>query len=261
MDREQFDKIRNREIEVYGFGEFNPYGMQPWTDLTPEFYGPQSGRETARRSAKEPRPGHKTDTTLYKYEVLGKQKPAHIPWPVVDFYSEQYIRLFGKPDFLKESWEGLVARVHSEWQKHAPATKAVDATGKARILFHAGGTKTPGSFRVQTDRYKVGFWCTSDIRVAAVFGKRFYAVFLRMQNPFVVDAGQAYYYHIPTPDELKRRGFTKLNKVDSDILADFAWKQGYDGLIIHNVLEGSGAGFYSDVYVTFDQHNIVPLSK
>ncbi len=51
MDREQFAKIRSGEIKVYGFGEYNDYKMQPYTDIGREFFESRDADSLRARAA------------------------------------------------------------------------------------------------------------------------------------------------------------------------------------------------------------------
>jgi hypothetical protein len=55
MDLDQFNKIRNGEIEVYGFSEFNKYDMQPYTNIPTELYN-RIPRPRAQTAAEPSRP-------------------------------------------------------------------------------------------------------------------------------------------------------------------------------------------------------------
>jgi len=81
-------------------------------------------------------------------------------------------------------------------------------------------------------------------------------VVVSLSNPFVVDARGESYFDIPTPPAIKKSGYTDLDFVDSDIIADWAKINGYDGVVIKNVLEGKGASVVADSVAVFNPANI-----
>ena len=56
-----------------------------------------------------------------------------------------------------------------------------------------------------------------------------------LKRPYIVDAKEEFYSAIETPKEMK--GWTDELEVDTDNIADWALENGYDGVIIKNVLE------------------------
>lgn len=82
---------------------------------------------------------------------------------------------------------------------------------------------------------------------------------LDLSKPFVVDAKGSSYLEIKTPKAM--REFTDWETVDTDLITDWAKKNGYDGVIIKNVLEGKGASTVADTYAIFDPSKFVPKSR
>jgi hypothetical protein len=52
-------------------------------------------------------------------------------------------------------------------------------------------------------------------------------------------------------------GFTKLKTVDTDLVAEWARKNHYDGVVFKNVLEGKGSGDTADTIAVFSKSSIV----
>jgi hypothetical protein len=92
-----------------------------------------------------------------------------------------------------------------------------------------------------------------------------YAVYLRMITPLVIDAEGQGWGSIEDPIEVsvydpKRRKVWKKGEFTTDSLAEFARKNGYDGLIVHNVVDMGdfawGDTISATIYVAFDPRQI-----
>src|SRR5208282_3579690 len=99
------------------------------------------------------------------------------------------------------------------------------------------GTYREWSDKIQLDQYKIGKFFTSDPLVAQAYGSFVYECYLTINKPFVVDAKGSSYSSIPTPEALKGWVAEGMDEVDTDNIADYASKHGYDGVIIKNVVE------------------------
>lgn len=77
------------------------------------------------------------------------------------------------------------------------------------------------------------FFATSEF-AAESFGKKIMPVYVRLDTPFIVNAEENSWNNIPRPKEMGVGGET----VGTDGIADWAKKNGYDGVIVKNVEEG-----------------------
>jgi hypothetical protein len=154
-------------------------------------------------------------------------------------------------------------------------TQAPKPTLESTPLYHGGskGFTTASEVTPPNNKYTKGFFLSTSKGVAAVnampaskfyanapdvgyskIGKRLTEFRADLKNPYIVDAQESSYAGITTPKEMK--GWTDEAEVDTDNIADWALENGYDGVIIKNVIEGKGAGEISDTYVVFDNQNI-----
>ena len=67
-----------------------------------------------------------------------------------------------------------------------------------------------------------------------------YEMYADLKKPFEVDANAKHYFAISTPKEMLESGYTKDKTVDTQQIAAFARDNGYDGVIVDNVIEGGG---------------------
>lgn len=118
------------------------------------------------------------------------------------------------------------------------------------IIGYHGGYSIIKKFNIPLSDYTTGLFFTNNQKVAMWFGKYLYKVQLTLKNPFIVDAKESYYYDIKTPSEMKKDIYIK--SVDTDIIARWAYKKGYDSVIIKNVFEGNGSSEYGDDYIIFN---------
>ena len=79
----------------------------------------------------------------------------------------------------------------------------------------------------------------------------FYQCWLSLQNPLIVDADNSGWMEIPIPANLRRK--IKSDVIQIDYLAHWARKTGYDGLIVHNVIDQHGDG---NQYVAFNPNQV-----
>jgi hypothetical protein len=147
--------------------------------------------------------------------------------------------------------------------------KAVDKSGKPVIVYRGGEITSP----IKNDKYTVGRFFTTSPQAATAFGKNVNSAILLMNNPFVVDAKGEMYTSIKTPKQMKNWVVDTMDTVDTDLIAEWAYKNNYDGVIIKNVQEGGSAGMMRDAngygvipeqaddYIVFDSAQIKDLSK
>ncbi len=158
---------------------------------------------------------------------------------------------------LMPSWtweEGRVETTDYSDQTETPEfkrwfgdSKVVDADGKPLVVYH-GGRAGLTEFKNPDGRYKTGIFFTDSKPVADAFGKggETYGVHLSVKRPFAVDAKGERYNEIPRPREMD--GFAVADNVDTDLIAEWAFKNGHDGVVVKNVMEGRGNAL-STVYI------------
>src|SRR5208282_2198299 len=117
------------------------------------------------------------------------------------------------------------------------------------------GTYGEWSDKIQNDQYKIGKFFSSDPLVAQAYGSFVHECYLTINKPFVVDAKGESYSSIPTPKALKGWVAEGMESVDTDNIADFASKHGYDGVIIKNVVELHHQ-VEADDYIVFKSNQI-----
>jgi hypothetical protein len=78
-------------------------------------------------------------------------------------------------------------------------------------------------------------------------------LYANLKNPLILDAEGRNYTDIPIPDDAPEsliemyEGIDDEITADADSLPDYAWENGYDGVIIYNVREGVGGGPMTEV--------------
>jgi hypothetical protein len=144
-----------------------------------------------------------------------------------------------------------------EFQQWFKGSKVVDSAGRPLLVYH-GGRAGLTEFRIKNDRYKTGMFFSSSVKTAESFAKwnngEVYPVYLRIRKPFIVDAKGESYFDIPMPRAMRRDWVG--DKVDTDGIASWALKHGYDGAIIRNVFEGTLNTSMGDNYVVFSPKQI-----
>jgi hypothetical protein len=129
-----------------------------------------------------------------------------------------------------------------------------------------GGQRVVTGQPFRTTAYRSGAgdtWFSADRRTAATYGDEVRNQPIEMRNPLVVDAQGSEYYDIPAnllPAEARGAAVgQRMRHTTTDALAEFAEANGYDGVVIQNVWDGSGArpGARTDtVYRTFESQRI-----
>lgn len=150
-------------------------------------------------------------------------------------------------------------RFHDLFKALAPANPtAPDVIRAAKrrgysIRAYTGAQPGIKIFKIPLDRYKVGMFSSSNAKTAESFarwkGGVVLGVALRIENPFVVDAKGESYDYIRVPTRMKRDIVGKY--VDTDNIAEWAYKHGHDGAVIKNVFEGTLNTAMGHDYVVF----------
>ena len=136
----------------------------------------------------------------------------------------------------------------AEAGKGVPSTKVAKQYGP---VYH--GTYREWSDKIQIDQYKIGKFFSSDPLVALSYGNNVHECYLTMNKPFIVDAKGAGYSGIKKPRAMK--DWAVMDQVDTDNIAEFAYKHGYDGAIIKNVHELHHENLADD-YIVFKSSQI-----
>jgi len=154
-------------------------------------------------------------------------------------------------------------------------SRVVDARGAPMLLYHGTGRGGFATFRRDPFSHFPGFFFTSDLRNANSYAgvrkrnriedptrpvdddsfsdpkRGVYRVWLRMENPLVVDANNAFWNRINVPE------YPSLHM--TDVIVRAAARDGYDGVIFRDLSDsGSAAPFdgTADVYVVFSPTQI-----
>ena len=146
-------------------------------------------------------------------------------------------------------WKSLGAEINPE--TGVAVIKTAKVAKQYGPVYH--GTYREWSDKIQIDQYKIGKFFSSDPLVAQAYGSFVYECHLTMNKPFVVDAKGSGYSSIPTPKKLK--GWTDIDHVDTDIIAKYAYENGYDGAIIKNVHELHHQSLADD-YIVFKPNQV-----
>ncbi len=137
-----------------------------------------------------------------------------------------------------------------------------------KILYHGSNKLDLEELIPPINKYKIGSYLTSSKKVALSFGEIVYSVRVsNIRNPFIINAKGESYNEIKTPKEMIKQKYTFIDEVDTDLIADYAYKAGYDSAIILNVYEGfsSGGVGYSGVlgndFILFDKNQMEIISQ
>jgi hypothetical protein len=145
----------------------------------------------------------------------------------------------------------------SDKAKPPKVVKSTDENGDDRItVYHGGRENDDVTSPIKNDKYTKGRFFSTDPKVASWYGKKVSAASLDIKNPYIVDAKEAYYSEIPKPKEME--DWATTDTVDTDLIADWAHRNGYDGVIIKNVTEATGYGRTADDYIVFNHEQISP---
>lgn len=138
-------------------------------------------------------------------------------------------------------------------------SKAVDNLGRPIVVYHGTNHKFQ-SFKKDQEM----FFFSDNRNVADSYTDKdlIYNVYVRMENPLIIDAKHSYWQDIPVPSTIDKKElfgdfykiyeqYGRLQQTSPDILGSYAIKKGYDGLIIKDVNDSSGTGTYGTDYITF----------
>ena len=186
-------------------------------------------------------------------------------------YTAETINIDGKDRTVYNSNGERIAQSEAalrNFYKWFGNSNAVDEQGRPIVVYHGSGSRFK-KFKEQSNTF-----FTDNKNVAKSYSERsiVYNVYLKMENPLVVDAKGNYYDHIPLPENISEKEmlgdmysvyerFGQVGKENPDTSADllgfYARKKGYDGVIIKNVIDA--ATFLKETgtdYITFDNKQI-----
>lgn len=139
-------------------------------------------------------------------------------------------------------------------------SKVVDEQGRPLVVYHGTNHKFQ-SFKKTEKMYF--FSDNRNVADSYTDNDLIYNVYVRMENPLVIDAKHSYWQDIPVPSTIDKKELLEdfyqvyekygysTDKTSPDILGFYAIKKGYDGLIIKDVNDSSGTGTYGTDYITF----------
>lgn len=156
--------------------------------------------------------------------------------------------------------EYLQAVAHKDMKT---AQKLVDRAAKRSgytVRAFSGAKSGIKIFKIPLDKYKVGFFASSNPKTAESFAKWnrgvVYSLWLKMENPFVINARKASYSSIPIPRIMKKDFYPGMKFMDTDNVAEWAYKKGYDSAVIKDVFEGNLNTEYGNDYIVFHPSQI-----
>lgn len=162
---------------------------------------------------------------------------------IVSFYINEYLKYYKITDLKKvKDWNEFIEKVHHMWISKNP-------TQKQEIVFRRGDSEGEMFF-------------SNNIKVAAVYGGILNAYILDFKKPYILDCNDSNWMDITEPKIM--RGYSVDGKVSTDNIVEFIRKtKKYDGIILKNLYEGSGASVYgaSTIYISLDKKNIINLTN
>ena len=119
-----------------------------------------------------------------------------------------------------------------------------DASGKTSFDNASKGLRLPGNIFFTDSAY---------IGKQYARGRELYSTHLRLQNPYTVNAEGNDWSEVPAPTEVKEEWGDPDKTMQIDDLARWAHDKGFDGLVVHDVVDQYGDGTQ---YVVFDPTQI-----
>ena len=141
-------------------------------------------------------------------------------------------------------------------------SKARDEEGNLLVLYHGTSTEQRITEFMTTEGWRTGLWLSTDHATAVHFARAteylendprdetrlftkenssegtgrqgVYELYANLKNPLIVDANSKRYWEIPRPSAMG-----KGDAVSGEEINRFALENGYDGVIINDVIEGS----------------------
>lgn len=153
---------------------------------------------------------------------------------------------------LPEFWRLPTPPTSAEFKRWFGKSKVVDAQGQPLRVLHGtrrGGFKAFDATKI--DPHQPGFYFTDNVSLAQTYGGYQYALYLRIERPYVFDAKGAEWNALVTSE------FPTVRKTYE--VAEKVKEAGYDGIIFLNIRDSADPNKYNDpstVFVVFDPTQI-----
>lgn len=142
-------------------------------------------------------------------------------------------------------------------------SKARDDEGRLIVFYHGGQkgqTIFDGRGRASESQMGKGYaraiYLTDNPSVARAYSGDTRELYANITNPLILDAEGRNYTDIPIPDDAPQSLKDYFyDTADADNLANYAYENGYDGVIIKNVREGVGGGPMTEA-IAFDSEQV-----
>lgn len=143
-----------------------------------------------------------------------------------------------------------------EFEKWFGDSKVVDENGEPLVVYHgtdSGFDVFNRSMSGKNSDVKEGFFFSSDIGIAATYGVERVPTYLKMDNPYVLDAEGRDWW---SAERTFKDGIRYER--DTNEIAQDAFNAGHDGVIVRNVIDSADDDVLheSDIYVVFDPTQI-----
>jgi len=134
-------------------------------------------------------------------------------------------------------------------------SKVIDEAGAPLVVYRGDRLGKTAFYGQDGSRIQGNVFFSSSKSVGEKYAKggQLYSTYLALENPLEVNADGASWSHVPAPRALKDEWFNEDLTIQIDELAEWARKQGYDGLIVRDVMDQYGDG---DQYVAFEPTQI-----
>ena len=137
-------------------------------------------------------------------------------------------------------------------------SKVVDEQGRPLVVYH----KTSAEFDTFDTKYtkqqngRSGFFFSKDI--LSSFGKYTMPIYLKMENVLEIDAKSHDWFDLPLSEAILKdtQGITS-----TDAISGYAKNNGYDGVIIKNIIEGDNNRTKTDDYIVFNEPKFAPTEQ
>lgn len=162
---------------------------------------------------------------------------------IVRFYLNEFLKYYDVSDLDNiKNWDDFLKTIHSIWN-----TKK---TEKQEIVFRRGKISNETFF-------------SNNIYVASVYSGMLNAYILNFKTPYILDCKDSDWMNIDEPKIMK--GISYDGKVSTDNIVEFIKdnKPNYDGIVLLNLYEGSGANAFgsSNIYISLNDNNILNLTN
>ena len=156
-----------------------------------------------------------------------------------------------KATYARDSQGNELSKEQQEFFKES---KARDEEGNLLVLYHGTKAKERITEFLTTEGWRTGLWLTTDHNTGVTFaggrddtrlftkenssdgagGRGVYELYANVKNPLIVDAQGKRYWEIPRPSVMGEG-----KSVSGEEINAYAFENGYDGVIINDVVEGS----------------------